>query len=91
MTCKVDGQTLPAATALEKLREQVTKTSDDIRAWFQLGKILAYTNRPKAAVQALLKAVQLMPNAIDIKLALANAHVLDDENEEAFKLMSDVY
>ena len=29
-----------------------------------------------------------MPNAIDTKLALANAHVLDDDNEEAFKLLS---
>ncbi len=89
MTCKVDGQTLPVATALEQLREQIAKIPDDVRAWLQLGKILAYINRPKAAVQALLKAVQLMPNAIDIKLALANAYVLDDTNEEAFRLLSD--
>ena len=41
MNCLVDGQTLPAAAALEKLREQVAKSPDDARAWFQLGKILA--------------------------------------------------
>ena len=88
MSCQVDGQTLPVAIALEKLREQVTTMPDDARAWFQLGKILAYNNRPKVGVQALLKAVQLMPNAIDIKLTLANAHVLDDANEEAFQILS---
>lgn len=89
MSCQVDGQTIPAATALEKLRGQVAESPNDARAWFQLGNILAYINRPKAGMQALLQAVQLAPAAIDVKLTLANAHVLNDANEEAFQILSD--
>lgn len=89
MNCQVDGQTIPAAAALEKLREQVAKSPNDASAWFQLGKILANINRPKAGIQALSQAVQLAPAAIDVKLALANVHVLNDANEEAFQILSD--
>ncbi len=89
MNCQVNGQILPAASALEKLREQVATSPDDAHAWFQLGKTLAYINRPKAGIQALSQAVQLTPAAIDVKLALANAHILNDANEEAFQILSD--
>lgn len=89
MSCKVDGQTLPATTALEKLREQVANSPDDGRAWFQLGNILTYINRPKAGIKALSQAAQLIPAAIDVKLVLAQAHALDNDNEEAFKVLSD--
>ena len=89
MSCKVDGQTLPAATALEKLRKQVANSPDDARAWFQLGNILTYINRPKAGIKALSQAAQLIPAAIDVKLVLAQAHVLNDANEEAFQILSE--
>ncbi|WP_242447122.1 TPR domain-containing protein [Nitrosomonas supralitoralis] len=89
MSCQVDGHTLPAATALEKLREHVAKSPNDASAWFQLGKILAYINRPKAGIQALSQALQLEPAAIDVKLMLANALVLNDANEEAFQILTD--
>ena len=89
MSCKVDGQTLPAAAALEKLRKQVANSPDDARAWFQLGNILTYINRPKAGIKALSQAAQLIPAAIDVKFALAQAHVLNDANEEAFQVLSD--
>jgi len=89
MSCKVDGQTLPAAAALEKLRKQVANSPDNARAWFQLGNILTYINRPKAGIKALSQAAQLIPAAIDVKFALAQAHVLNDANEEAFQVLSD--
>lgn len=89
MNCKVDGQTLPAATALEKLRKQVANSPDDARAWFQLGNILTYINRPKAGIKALSQAAQLIPAAIDVKLVLAQAHALNNDNEEAFQVLSE--
>jgi|CXWL01.1.fsa_nt_gi tetratricopeptide (TPR) repeat protein len=87
--CQLDGQSIPIAAGLGKLRDLVAKTPTDARVWFQLGRLLAYINRPKAAIQALSQAAKIAPDAVDVKLALAELLAANNANEEAFKILSD--
>ena len=89
LSCQLDGQSIPIAIGLRKLRDRVAKTPSDTLAWFQLGKLLAYINRPKAANQALSQAENIAPDAIDVKLALAQIVASSNANEVAFKILSD--
>ena len=89
LDCKLDGQTMPLAVGLKKLRDRVSNTPTDARAWFQLGNLLAYTNRPKATIQAYREAVRVEPNAIDAKFMLATVLRTNQANEEAFKILAE--
>ncbi len=89
LSCQLDGQSVPVAIGLKKLRDRVSNTPSDALAWFQLGKLLAYINRPKAAIHALSQAGEIAPDAIDVKLALAQIVASNNSNEEAFIILSD--
>jgi tetratricopeptide (TPR) repeat protein len=89
LNCQLDGQILPVAAALKTLQERASISPDDARTWFQLGNILISINRPKAAIQALSQAVQLAPNNIDVIFILAQAQALNNDEEEAFQILSD--
>ena len=87
--CRVDGQVLPLAAGLKRLRDRVTKTPTDARAWFQMGNLLSHINRPQATLAAFRQAVKLAPQAIDAKLTLAQLLSLRHADEEAFELLTD--
>ena len=89
LDCKLDGQTMPLSVGLKKLRDRVSNAPTDARAWFQLGNLLAYINRPKATIQAYRQAVRVVPNAIDAKFMLATVLRTNQANEEAFKILAD--
>jgi tetratricopeptide (TPR) repeat protein len=89
LDCKLDGQIMPLAVGLKKLRDRISNTPTDALAWFQLGNLLAHTNRPKATIQAYRQAAGVAPNAIDAKLMLAMVLRTNQANEEAFTILAD--
>lgn len=45
LDCQLDGQIMPFAAGLKKLRERVSRTPNDARAWVQMGNVLSHINR----------------------------------------------
>lgn len=89
LDCQLDGQTVPIAVALNRLRDRISQTPSEPSTWFQLGKLLAYINRPKAAVRAISQALQLAPDMVDVKVALAQVYASNNDKEEAFQILAD--
>ena len=87
--CRLDGQVMPLAAGLKRLRDHIAKTPTDARAWFRMGNLLFPMNRPKATMAALRQAAKLAPQAIDAQLTLARLLASRQENEDAFELLTD--
>jgi len=78
---KVDGHVMPLATGLATIREHLAANPGDARQWFYLGNLLSFLNRPKETVAAYRKVLNIDPNAVDAKFALAT--ILADCQHEA--------
>lgn len=87
--CRVDGQAMPLAVGLKTLRDRVTKTPTDARAWFRMGNLLYHLNRPQATIAAFRQAAKIAPLAIDAILTLARLLATHQSSDEAFKLLTD--
>lgn len=89
LDCRVDGQVMPVAAALKRLRDRIARTPTDAHSWFRMGNLLFHLNRPQATMAAFRQAVKLAPLAIDAKLTLARLLASNQANGEAFELLAD--
>jgi len=87
--CQIDGGVMSLAAGLAKLRDRVSRVPNDARAWFQMGNLLSYINRPKATVHAFRQTVLAAPQAVDAKLTLARLLASGEADEEAFTILTD--
>ena len=89
LDCRVDGQVMPVAAGMKRLRDRIAKTPTDARAWFQMGNLLLHLNRPQATMAAFRQTAKIAPLAIDAKLTLARFLASQQSKDEAFELLTD--
>ena len=89
LDCRVDGQVMPVAAGMKRLRDRIARTPTDAHAWFRMGNLLFHLNRPQATMTAFRQAVKVAPLAIDAKLTLARLLVSNQANGEAFELLTE--
>lgn len=89
LDCRIDGQVMPVAAGLKRLRDRIARTPTDAQSWFRMGNLLFHLNRPQATMAAFRQAAKIAPLAIDAKLTLARLLASQQSNDEAFELLTD--
>ncbi len=86
---KVDGNVMPLATGLAKIRKHLRANPNDALEWYRLGNLLSFLNRPNETANAYHKALSIKPSAIDATLALATLLTENRQETEALTLLQE--
>lgn len=86
---KVDGRVMPLASGLATIRKHLSAKPNDALEWYRLGNLLSFLNRPKETASAYRKALNIQPNAIDAKFALATILAESQQEAEALELLQE--
>jgi tetratricopeptide (TPR) repeat protein len=71
LNVQIEGQIMPIAAALQRMRQQVKAQPNNARSWFRLANLLFMLNRPRSALSALNNAVMHAPHVMDIIVSRA--------------------